>query len=408
MKILVIAAACHPNLGSEPGVGYKWIEKLSEYYDIDVICGEKQGNKEAINEIQLKKGELKNVKFHFIERDKFNKFQLLITDTFKPIYYYYYNIWMKKAYQLAWQLMQCNSYALVHQLTMIGFREPGYLYKLNIKRVWGPIGGFSRIPTSYLIKLGFRDIVNYLIKIIGDILILKYSNRIKKSFTYSDSIISANYESQRSIRMLFTRESDIVLISPTFISSNHVKLSENDIVKLVVCGNLIGTKNVRMALDIFKRVERHNCELHIIGDGYQRKSLQDYANKIKINDRIHWYGRLSHNHTINVMKHNHIMLFPSLSEGSPGVVSEAISLGIPVICFAKDGQDVIVDDTCGVKIPITNPIRDVEVFADKLSYLLSNLHVINKLSEGALKVAKRFTLDNQIKTILNTYSRIGS
>ena len=49
---------------------------------------------------------------------------------------------------------------MLHQLNMIGFREPGYLWKLSqengVPFVWGPIGGQKQFPTAYLQGAGLK------------------------------------------------------------------------------------------------------------------------------------------------------------------------------------------------------------------------------------------------------------
>ena len=43
---------------------------------------------------------------------------------------------------------------MLHQLNMIGFREPGYLWKLSketdIPFVWGPVDAKDKFPVAYL------------------------------------------------------------------------------------------------------------------------------------------------------------------------------------------------------------------------------------------------------------------
>lgn len=48
---------------------------------------------------------------------------------------------MRDAYKLACTLHQENPFDVAHQLGPIGFRNPGYLWKLNCRTIWGPIGG---------------------------------------------------------------------------------------------------------------------------------------------------------------------------------------------------------------------------------------------------------------------------
>ena len=44
-----------------------------------------------------------------------------------------------KARTLAMALIRSDGFDLIHQLNMIGYREPGYLWALDLPYVWGPI-----------------------------------------------------------------------------------------------------------------------------------------------------------------------------------------------------------------------------------------------------------------------------
>lgn len=57
---------------------------------------------------------------------------------------------------------------LIHYVGMIGYREPGYLWKLGLPYIWGPISGtnnaslqlMKHMPIAGRIKLTFRSVVN--------------------------------------------------------------------------------------------------------------------------------------------------------------------------------------------------------------------------------------------------------
>ena len=73
-----------------------------------------------------------------------------------------YNIWQKRAYQQALKILSTNKIDIIHQLNMIGFREPGYLWKIkDIPFVWGPVGGLGFIPFSFLKRFPINNFVFY-------------------------------------------------------------------------------------------------------------------------------------------------------------------------------------------------------------------------------------------------------
>ena len=64
--------------------------------------------------------------------------------------------------------METKHFDLIHYVGMIGYREPGYLWKLGLPYVWGPVGGTNNAPQQLMermpligrMKLTFRSIVN--------------------------------------------------------------------------------------------------------------------------------------------------------------------------------------------------------------------------------------------------------
>ena len=148
LKVLISSFACGPYWGSEVGMGWNWIINLSQFCQIYVIT-EKGFKNEIENEIP--KLNLKNIPtFYYI--DIGDKGRNLFWKQGSLLFYHYYNKWQKKAFTLSKGILQVQHIDLIHQLNLIGFREPGYLWKHGKKYpfIWGPIGGINQIPFNYI------------------------------------------------------------------------------------------------------------------------------------------------------------------------------------------------------------------------------------------------------------------
>ncbi len=84
--------------------------------------------------------------------------------------------------------------------------------------------------------------------------------------------------------------------------------------------------------------------LVMAGIGELRESLGARAAKLGVADRITWLGKVSHDDVGWVMSAGDVFVLPSLSEGLPTVVCEAMACGLPVVATAVDGTPEIVDD----------------------------------------------------------------
>src|SRR5208283_2494103 len=72
----------------------------------------------------------------------------------KPLMHFSYKIWQRDALRLARELHEKVQFDLVHQITFVGFRFPGHLWKLDVPFVWGAMGGQGSIYH------GARNLVN--------------------------------------------------------------------------------------------------------------------------------------------------------------------------------------------------------------------------------------------------------
>ena len=158
MRILVSAYACSPYQGSEASVGWGFIYELSKLHELVVFVEEEKFRKDIEKYLNKNQGKLRSVKFIFV-RKKRNRF---LRKLWPPSYYRYYKKWHKDVYEIAKKLQSQSKFDIAHQLTMVGFREPGYLWKLNIPFVWGPVGGMGYFPYRFIGKLGFKGFIYYL------------------------------------------------------------------------------------------------------------------------------------------------------------------------------------------------------------------------------------------------------
>jgi glycosyltransferase involved in cell wall biosynthesis len=82
--------------------------------------------------------------------------------------------------------------------------------------------------------------------------------------------------------------------------------------------------------------------LHIVGDGPQRNELQDHAKNLGIEDCLVWHGWVEKGRLREIYRSADCFVNPSLYEGMPNVVLEAMACGLPVIASCVAGNDAVV------------------------------------------------------------------
>ena len=121
--------------------------------------------------------------------------------------------------------------------------------------------------------------------------------------------------------------------------------SANGTVDCLYAGRLQSAKNLFVLLDQFaKASERASAKLTLtlIGDGPQAEALKRHARAIRIDDRVRWTGWLDKEGTRDAYREADIFINPSLGEGMPNAVLEAMACGLPVIASRVVGNDEVV------------------------------------------------------------------
>lgn len=155
-RLCVGVFSCSPFRGSEPGMGWNFLREIAatgrEVYAIT--------NDEFTAEIRARAHELPGVRFVFVPEPA-KRLRNLLRRIWPPSYYWFYRWWQRRAYRVAKSLYAEQRFDAVHQLNMVGFREPGYLWKLPLPFVWGPIGGLDLTDWRLLGLLGFGGKVEF-------------------------------------------------------------------------------------------------------------------------------------------------------------------------------------------------------------------------------------------------------
>ena len=82
--------------------------------------------------------------------------------------------------------------------------------------------------------------------------------------------------------------------------------------------------------------------LHLVGDGPQHDELRNHSKKLGIEDCLVWHGWVDKDSLREIYRSADCFVNPSLYEGMPNVVLEAMACGLPVIASHVLGNDAVV------------------------------------------------------------------
>jgi glycosyltransferase involved in cell wall biosynthesis len=95
-------------------------------------------------------------------------------------------------------------------------------------------------------------------------------------------------------------------------------------------------------VDSLRRSGAGSFVLHLVGDGPQQDALRKHAKKLGIEDCLVWHGWVDKGSLREIYRNADCFVNPSLYEGMPNVVLEAMACGLPIIASHVLGNDEVV------------------------------------------------------------------
>jgi glycosyltransferase involved in cell wall biosynthesis len=169
-------------------------------------------------------------------------------------------------------------------------------------------------------------------------------------------------------------------------------------------GQLVPRKGLDTLIDAVARLAGRPGGAPLVaaaGSGPQRQELEARARRLGVADRVRFVGRVDHDRVGRFMAAGDLFVLPSLSEGLPTVVCEAMNCGLPVVATAVDGTPEIVrDGQTGLLVPPSDP----GALADALAAILDDPDRARRMGEEALRVGRaEYTWDANAATMEGIY-----
>lgn len=405
LSILINAYACSPHMGSEPGMAWNWCINLAKYCELHIITEGEFRDKIETTLPTFPQG--KNM--HFYYNPVSDEIRKMCWNQGDWRFYKYYKKWQWETYLMAKDICKQNHINILHQLNMIGFREPGYLWKIpNIPFVWGPIGGLKQFPTAYLEGCGLKMKLFNHIKNIINIAQIKYDKRVNKAFNKADLLISSIPDSYKAIKKYKNLESIIIPETGCFdIQENIVKNFKDECLHIMWVGKFDFRKQLPLALHILKATHNHSFHLDIYGSGNEIQVLEAHnlAKKLGLEQFVTWYGNQPNNIVIEAMKKAHIFLFTSINEDTSTVVLEAVSNQLPVVCFDACGMGYVINEKVGRKIILSNPKQSINDFAKVLNELENDRNLLTEMAKNCKERQLELSWSRKAQQMIELYKQ---
>ncbi len=193
-----------------------------------------------------------------------------------------------------------------------------------------------------------------------------------------------------------------VVYSPidTDDNSSLAQFNKEDYFIVGTVGRIAKEKRQQDIIRAIKLLRDGGCKIKliVIGDGPEKKHLQDLTKKLELNNEIIFKGEQKE--VYFWYKTFDVFVLASNYEGMSNALLEAMSIGLPVITTdIPENQEIIKDGETGLLVPVHNP----KIIAEKIKLIMENQELRNRLSVNS----KKFISDNfSLASFLEKISQI--
>ena len=198
---------------------------------------------------------------------------------------------------------------------------------------------------------------------------------------YTDVLVTINYEDYARAKTFHAKKVEYIpgvgvdteKFSPNNISQikkeqlcKEFAINEDDIVLLSV-GELSTRKNQRVVLEALSKLENRNIKYLLVGEGPLKEKYQKLVQRFQLENRVIFTG--FRRDIKEICDITDIFVFPSLQEGLPVALMEAMASGLPVVCSDIRGNTDLIENGKGGFL--VSP-KDSIMLANKIKEIIDN------------------------------------
>ncbi len=368
--------------GSEPGMGFAWFSHLLKYHRV-VLFTEAEFAESLIAWVRDQENVACTI--HFFDLGPKTRARCWNQGDWR--FYAAYWAYQRAVIRVASVSMRTDRPIALHQLNMIGFREPGYFWCLarasGVPLIWGPVGGYN-FPSGSLYhaygavarwKQSLKNVLSLASMLLPSVV---------GSYLTASALLLAIPPRGRIMPRVLRRG---YLFPETFLRSDIASLTvqprdarllkrttgapTDSVLLLAMLGKLVPRKLVDVAIDALCTLspsDRARVRIDVIGDGPSRGLLEALAKQRGVEEQVHFCGALPHGQALARLQSADMLLHCSVDEGTSHAVVEALSLRMPVMAFDCGGHSIIARSAGLVLLPMPqNRAQAVSAIAQAIS-----------------------------------------
>ncbi|WP_375388157.1 glycosyltransferase [uncultured Amnibacterium sp.] len=314
--VYLMAFACEPHRGSEPGVGFAAAAALGS---VPGRPGDRRVLVTRPHRVDTIRAELDALGAPPIEVLAIPLPRLLVRLTGRRRVRLAYVCWQWTAVRTLRRRLDPDRAAVVHHVTFASEGVPTFESRLRDRAalVFGPAGSSTDAEGEETLSRRLRRAF------------------ARRTLSGSDVLVAQSHAVAEGWRRQGAAAA--VVVEPNIVIERGERLPPRW--DVVCVGRLIPRKRVDLALRAFALGAPDDARLGVLGDGPLEDDLRALAAQLEIDDRVDFLGEVERAEVLQAMASARVLLHASRQEGAPWVIGEAQSVGAHPIALRGTGAD---------------------------------------------------------------------
>ena len=216
----------------------------------------------------------------------------------------------------------------------------------------------------------------------------------EKLVSYTDEVIAISEKVGQSFEKAFDKKTTLI---PLFykIKERSIELNSKRNIKKIICvGSMVSRKRPFVFADLAKSLPKY--QFTWIGKGYYYDWIKEKKEDENISN-LKLIPKLLQKELFDELSTSDLFFFPSIHEGFPNVVLEAMSCGVPVLSYNSFGPDAVENNFNGIVI---DNIFESKKLVEKI---MENELILNKMKKNAIESARKYDgkiLNKKLESLL--------
>ncbi|MCT4609181.1 MAG: glycosyltransferase family 4 protein [Pelagimonas sp.] len=345
MKVLLIAPNVDATDVGEAFVAFKWAEALSALTDLTVLTFQRPGRQNVADQLPGARVVTWPEPSWALKHERLNA----MLKPAWPVFARHVRRWIASARNTG------EHFDIAHQLMPQAARYASPLRHFSIPYLIGPLGGALDTPAAFQAEAASAPLFTRLRNI--DAFRFRNDPWLRASYARAACVLGvAPYVQNVLGDVPLQRFEPVLELGIEDVEPDRARDQVPGRLRLLHVGRAVRTKGLRDTVRALAHLkDLPGVTLTSAGAGEELAMCRAEADRLGVADRVQFLGRIPREEVEQLYATHDAFCFPSFREPAGGVLYEAMRHGLPVITADRGGPGWIIDEGCGIRIPVTAP-----------------------------------------------------